>query len=236
MTRLLILPTALVGMLTLSSCGSSDEVSGGPVSPPEPPLETARAEVTRSGDAVVTSRRFDMVIAVPDSGLGVSHVELWARPEAGDWRLEALASDLGSMRVTLPLEGPFGAWEFAAVAVPLHGDPVDQVEEAEATVTVPELVTITDRHGEVWEITHAVRRHGMSLPSWEHGIGRHTLRPIIEPAMSCAGDVDYLDPENLTVVLGLRMEQETRAYKLGDLNDTEVVDDVIGEAHIAVTY
>lgn len=236
MTRLPFLPVLLAGSLAMSSCGSSDEGEAGPVNPLGPVVETARAEVARSGDADVSSRRFDLVITVPDSGLGVRHVELWSRPQAGDWRLDATTDEPGPLRVVVPLEGPFGPWEFAAVAVPLRGDPVDRVDEAEAAVTVPELITITDRHGDVWEITHAVRRHGMSLPGWEHGIGRHTLRPIIEPAMSCPGDVDYLDPDNLTVILGVEMQGQARAYKLGDLNDTEVVDDVIGEAHIAVTY
>jgi hypothetical protein len=236
MTRRLIAPALLAMLLFLSACGSSDDASSDPPGPTEPPLETALAEVIAFPADSTTSRRFDVVVAVPDSGLGVSHVELWARPQAGDWFLEATVNQPGAVRVNLPLEGPFGPWEFAAVAVPLNGDPVDQLAGAEAAVEVPELITITDRHGEVWEITHAVLRHGMSLPGWENGIGRHTLRPIIEPALSCAGDIDYPDPENLAVVLGMVVEGEARAYKLGDLNDTEVVDDIIGETHVAVTY
>jgi len=236
MTRRLLAPALLAMVLFLSACGSSDDASSDPLGPTEPPLETAHAEVVAFPADSTFSRRFDVVVAVPDSGLGVSHAELWARPQTGDWRLEATVNEPGPVRVNLPLEGPFGAWEFAAVAVPLHGDPVDQLDGAEAAVAVPELITITDRHGDVWEITHAVRRHGMSLPGWENGIGRHTLRPIIEPALSCAGDIDFPDPDNLTVVLGMVIEGEARAYKLGDLNDTEVVDDIIGEAHVAVTY
>jgi len=232
----LILPLAL---LLLVACESETrtvvaEDDDSPTAPP--PRETARAEVLGFADDEATSRRLDVSVAVPDSGRGVDHAELWARPQGGTWQLQTVIDSLDPVRVTVPAEGPFGPWEFAAVAVPDSGEPVDVLDAAEATVIIPEPITITDRHGEVWEITHAVHRWGLSVPGWQHGIGRHTLRPIIEPALSCPGDVDYLHPDNLTVVLGVFEGDEARAYKLGDLPDVEVVDDVFAGAHIAVTY
>lgn len=221
--------------LGLTACGTDDSGGESPTAPP-PPQETAQAMVVPFTDDEATSRRLDVAVTVPDSGLGVAHVELWTRPEDGQWTLDQLVDGEAPVRVTLPADGPFGRWEFAAVAVPMDGVPVDTLDTAEAGIDVPEPITITDNHGEVWEITHAVKRYGMSVPGWEEGMGRHTLRPIIDPALSREGDPDYLPPDNLAVVLGVVVGGEARAYKLGDLPDVEVVDDTIQGTHLAVTY
>jgi hypothetical protein len=233
--RIWISIAATVLVLGLTACGTDDSGGESPTAPTLP-RETAQAAVEPFADDEATSRRLDVAVTVPDSGLGVAHVELWARPGGGEWSLDQLVEGEEPVRVTLPADGPFGRWEFAAVAVPTGGAPVDTLGAAEAGIDVPAPITITDNHGEVWEITHAVKRYGMSVPGWEEGMGRHTLRPIIDPALSSEGDPDYLPPDNLAVVLGLVVGGEARAYKLGDLPDVEVVDDTIQGTHLAVTY
>ncbi len=225
-------------LVLLSACSSTDDgTPAGDQSPTDPGTPTAAEAVVQPfPQPEATSRRLDLTVAVPDSGGGLDHVELWRRPAGGDWSLASVVADSLTVRTVIPPDGPFGPWEFAAVAIPRQGAAADTLGAAEASVVVPEPITITDRHGEVWEITHAVLAHGMGLHAWEHGIGRNTLRPIIDPALSCPGDPDYLDPDNLAVVLGLVVGGEPRAYKLGDLPDVEVVDDTVGGVPVAVTY
>ena len=105
-----------------------------------------------------------------------------------------------------------------------------------AACGVPEPNIIFDRQDEAWEITHAVLHYGMSEHAWEFGLGRWTIQPLVDPMMSCPGDPDYPHPDNLSVVFGVHLADEARAYKLGDLNDREVVDDSIGGIPFAVTY
>ena len=47
------------------------------------------------------------------------------------------------------------------------------------------------------------------------------------------GDGEILEGYRL---VGVVVEGEARAYRLGDLNDREVVDDTVAGAHLAVTY
>ena len=220
-------------VVAVAGCGSDGDPSGPDVTGPGDPT-VAEARLEPLADAA-TSRRVDLTVSVPDSGAGLAAVEVWARPEGGDWAL-ATSATTPAVRITIAEAGPFGPWEFAAVAVGADGTREADPDSAEARTRIPDPIYLTDRGGERWEITHAVLRHGLVERLWGHGIGRHAILPLIDPPMSCPGDPDYLDPDNLSLVIGVAHGGEARAYKIGDLNDREVVDDTFGETHLAVTY
>jgi len=88
---------------------------------------------------------------------------------------------------------------------------------------------------------HVKTHHDMVLAitilgGWGHGIGQNAIQPIINPRLRCPGDYNYPGEDELFVVLGVELAGEARAYRLNDMFDSEVVDDTIGDAHIAVTY
>ncbi len=221
-----------MAVVATTGCGGGDSSGADVTGPGESTVAEARLEPL--ADAA-TSRRVDLTVSVPDSGAGVAAVEVWARPQGEDWALAASATT-PTVRVTIEESGPFGPWEFAAVAVGVDGTREAAPDSAEARTRIPEPIYLTDRSGERWEITHAVLRYGMGEHGWGHGIGRHAILPLIDPPMSCPGDPDYLLPDNLSLVIGVSHGGEDRAYKIGDLNDREVVDDTFGETHLAVTY
>jgi len=218
----------------LMGCGQNND----PVVPVTmPPLDpVSGTAIMQSLDSESNSRRLDLTVAVPDSGDGVTAVEIWARPVDGVDTLVATVNDDQPVRFTVPESGPFGSWEFMALALGANGLREHQPFSAETSTNVPEPIYLEDRHGESWEVTNAVLRYGLSLGGWGHGIGRNSIRPVIEPILSCPGDPDYPSPDNLAVILGLHVDGESRAYRVGDLNDREVVDDVIQGTHLAVTY
>jgi len=235
---LLTLPLLFLLAILLISCGSDDPTGPGTDDPPldPPPLEPAGAAVMVPLAEQATSRRFDLQIAVADSGAGIDHVEVWARPVDGTWQTAFTVTDFLPVRFTVPEDGPFGFWEFAAVAVAADGTREEEPALAEAATAVPTPIILFDRQGEPWDITHAVLRYGLAVHSWENGLGRQAIQALIDPAMSSPGDPDYLHPDNLTVIIGVTVDDDSRAYKIGDLNDREVVDDTFVGAHVAVTF
>jgi hypothetical protein len=221
--------------LMLAGCSGSDPVTPSADDPPPSPLGPAVVQVLPLPENA-TSRRFDLQAVVADSGRGVDHIEVWARPAAESWQLALTTTDTTPTRFTVAETGPFGPWEFTARAVAPDGTHTALPETAMTFTNVPEPIYIVDQQGETWEITNAVLRYGMFGSAWEFGLGRWTIAALIDPPHAVPGDPDYPDPNNLAVVFGVHLADEARAYRLGDLNDREVVDDSIAGIPFAVTY
>jgi hypothetical protein len=103
--------------------------------------------------------------------------------------------------------------------------------------TIQKQIVLTDRTGKEWNITHAVRNYGMEARNWGFGLGPFAIRPIIEPRMASPGDPDYPGPDISNVrIIGIEVNGDARAYRVGVLDFHEVVDDVVGGQHVAVTY
>lgn len=58
----------------------------------------------------------------------------------------------------------------------------------------------------------------------------------LEPDLLCPGDPTYPNSNQIFVGLGVAVASQARAYRLNDRFDTEVADDTIGDAQVAVTY
>lgn len=97
-------------------------------------------------------------------------------------------------------------------------------------------VTITDRAGHVWDISAAVYKYGFEADQFDYGLGVNVIRPINGPSFLASGDDGYPDAGEDFPLVGVERGGEARAYPIGILTSHEIVNDVIGDAHLAVSY
>ena len=99
-----------------------------------------------------------------------------------------------------------------------------------------ESVIITDRTGKEWDITHAVNHYDFDPERFQFGLGPYAIRPILDPVLLFPGQPGYPDDEATFRVVGVEIGGDVRAYRLSVLSRHEVVDEVFGGVHVAVTY
>ena len=109
-------------------------------------------------------------------------------------------------------------------------------DESDEAFAIENKIVIVDRTGKSWDITHAVRKYGMVALNWNFGLGPNAIKPIINPRFHEPGDPEYPGPSDRLRVLGLSIDGDTRAYPVWVLSSHEVVNDVVGGQHVAVTY
>jgi len=103
-------------------------------------------------------------------------------------------------------------------------------------ISVPEKVVLTDQTGKKWDITTAVHKYGFEVERFEFGLGPDAIKPLIEPEMLSPGDAGYPSDDDVFLVIGVSIGGDDRAYGKMDLTKSEVVDEYIGGAPVAVTY
>ena len=99
-----------------------------------------------------------------------------------------------------------------------------------------ESVTITDRTGKVWDVTHARDHYGFMPEKFQFGLGPRAIRPIMNPVMLMPGELGYPPDISEFFILGTRLSDSARAYSIGHLSRHEVVNEQFGDAHVAVAY
>lgn len=193
-----------------------------------PPANTVLTELKDEQ----TSLLFTFEAAADDQDSGVNEIELWFGPAGEDPTLYGVfPPGLISVQAT---QG--GIHELTPYAIDAAGNRQDPGTITVFPTLVPEPIILTDRRGEDWDITAAVLEFRMAEEYWGHGIGRHSIRPIIDPFMIGPEDPLYPDPENLVEILAVNYNDDRRAYKMGDLPNREVVNDVVGGIPIAACY
>ena len=96
---------------------------------------------------------------------------------------------------------------------------------------------IVDRTGRSWNITHAVTKYGFDPDGFQFGLGVNAIPPILSPEMVCEGEAGYpLPSQKNMLVMGVNLNDSRRAYPMRVLARHEVVDEVFGDAHVAVAY
>jgi len=179
-----------------------------------------------------TSLLFDVEVTAEDAISGVVAINLWFRKNAGEWQLHGpVEAGITSFQTD---EG--GPHEFIAVATDIVGNEQEMPAEAQAETLVPEQIILVDGLGFEWDVTNAVLKHHIQLSFWAHGIGRNTIRPVIDPVMAHEGDVGFPSPTSLQSVIAINYDGDKRAYSIGLLSSREVADDVVNGVPIAVTY
>ena len=179
-----------------------------------------------------TSLLFWFQLSGTDELSGIAEIELWFGLEGEE---PALYGSFPGGQVTFQaLQG--GNHEFIALAVDAAGNRQDMGAAVTVVTIVPEPIIIIDRQNEEFDITAAVLEYNMAAQFWEFGLGRYTIRPIIDPWMIGPAHRDYPLDTNTAEILGVAYEEDGRAYLIGDIRNREVVDDVVNGVPIAVCY
>jgi len=110
------------------------------------------------------------------------------------------------------------------------------VEEVSVVEGERDRVVITDVKGETWDITTAAYDYGMAPEKFDHGLGKDAIVPLDNPPMLSPGDRGYPTDDATFLIVGTVVGDDIRAYGKLDIIRNEVVDEVIGGAHLAVTY
>lgn len=97
-------------------------------------------------------------------------------------------------------------------------------------------ITIRDRTGKVWDITHAVQKYNMTADGFQFGLGPNAIQPINNPRFFAPGDAGYPDPNSTFLIIGIRLNGDARAYPISVMDVHEVANDVIGGLPVAVGY
>lgn len=179
-----------------------------------------------------TSLLFTFVLSASDETSGIRNVELWVGVDGIEPRF---FQSFPPGEVSFQATGG-GVHEFVLVAVDGAGNRQDPTIEPAGSTIVPEPIIITDLRGEDFDITSAVLEYRMAVTYWEYGVGRFTIRPLIDPLMIGPGALGYPPDANTSEILGLQFEDDVRAYLVGDIRNREVVDDVVNGIPVAVIY
>jgi hypothetical protein len=178
------------------------------------------------------SLRFAVDFEAEDTGAGVVETELWVRHEEEQEFVRLGSYESGPVNY---VAARGGRHEFRTIA----RDAVDNVESKPAGdgwTLVPEPVILIDRNDKQWDITNAALRYGMVARRWGHGIGQHSIPPVIDPRLVGPGEPGYPADDERFEILGVAIDGEAHAYRMGDLPNREVVDDVVGGVPIAACY
>ena len=97
-------------------------------------------------------------------------------------------------------------------------------------------IILTDRRGESWDITDAVRDFGFDRHYFEYGIGRHAIPPINAPQMAKIGDRDFPPNSSDHQVISLQIKGENRSYPIRELTRHEIVNESVGSTQAAIAY
>ena len=100
-------------------------------------------------------------------------------------------------------------------------------------------VTITDRTGREWDVTHARDVYGMNTDYFNYGLGIGAISSVDDPTVLEQGDSGYPNSDSRITVFGVNHNGEQRAYSVTALGRHEVFNDIfLGESnqYVAVAY
>ncbi len=127
----------------------------------------------------------------------------------------------------------FAALAASALALLAGGCSTDRVTVTEFP---RDPVVLVDQDGLETDISYAVYELGMEVDRFEFGLGVDAIQPLIQPRLVGPGHPAFPPPDATFLVVGTEIDGDARAYGMFDIRRNEVVDEVIGGAHVAVTY
>ncbi len=99
-----------------------------------------------------------------------------------------------------------------------------------------ERITITDRTGKVWDITHAVKRYGFEPDKFQYGLGPFSIRPLISPDFLSPGEPNYPGDQEAFLMIGADLFGVVRAYPIRIMSQYEVSNEKYNGHFVAVAY
>jgi len=106
-------------------------------------------------------------------------------------------------------------------------------------ITILEPVTIIDRAGREWDVTHAYHVYGMDPEFFNFGLGIGVINSVDEPEVLVNGDPAYPDPSWDEEIFGVDYNGEQRAYSVTEISSHEVFNEIYPgqtNTHVAVTF
>ncbi len=101
----------------------------------------------------------------------------------------------------------------------------------------PDTVSIVDRTGKEWDVSMGVHLYGMNPEYFNFGVGPDAFPPIWFPDFLLPGDSGYPAPDSTFGVLGVIIDQESRAYRKRWLSGHEVANDIFFDSvAVMATY
>jgi Protein of unknown function (DUF3179) len=122
----------------------------------------------------------------------------------------------------------------AAFVIAIAMAPACDISDTSVHETPVQRVILKDQEGKWWDITQAVVRYGFDPNRFRYGLGPFTVTPIVLPEMAAPGDSGYPDPGAAFTVVGIGGTADPRAYRVEDMLDIEIVDDIVNGAPVAV--
>ena len=113
---------------------------------------------------------------------------------------------------------------------------MEERKDSSSTDQGPGPIYLTDRNGERFDITYAVKKYGMSRNGFEHGIGKNTIRPLDHPGMIAPGEMAYPNARDDAWIIGAEIDGDVRSYPIRPLARHEIVNETIGQTQAAVAY
>lgn len=223
-----LLASALLVLAAFAGCGTDSTVE------PEPQPRDTTAPVAEIAPLAPsqTSLLFLIDGEVTDEGSGVAFIDLQVQQPDSAWvEVGRHAGFPVSYQATRS-----GHHAFRAVATDSAGNRQDPAQAVVRVTEVPEPIIIVDLTGEEFDITNAVLRYNIAVSGFDHGLGRNTIRPIIDPQFIDPGQPGYPEPENLADIMAVDFGGQQRAYPIGVLPNREVVNDEVAGVHLAATY
>ncbi len=98
------------------------------------------------------------------------------------------------------------------------------------------IISITDRTGKSWDISHGVNELDLDPERFQFGLGPHAIEPINDPSMLSPGDPGYPRRSSSQRVVGVVRGGEARAYPISVLRRREIANDSIAGEALAVGY
>lgn len=224
--------TTLIILASLSSWWGCQSETTAPDPGPLPLDTTAPIATILPLDQEQLSLQFDLAFSAEDGASGVAAVEVFVRTPDQTWT--SLGFHNQSPLTFVALED--GPHSFYCVAEDSAGNRMQTPDVAQAETIVPVPIIITDLQGEEFDITNAVLRYFMSVNGWGHGLGRHAIPPVNDPQFYVPGQIGYPDSDNTVEVMAMAIDGDAHAYAIGDINNREVVNDVVGGVHLSATY
>ncbi len=99
-----------------------------------------------------------------------------------------------------------------------------------------DTITIVDRTGKEWDITHAVSKYGMDPERFNFGLGPEAFPLIIEPDFICEGEDGYPSPTHSERILGASVNNVDKAFSIQIMSRHEAINDRFGAYPILVGY
>lgn len=113
---------------------------------------------------------------------------------------------------------------------------VGSCSETSIVETPLDRIILLDQDARQWDITQAVYRYGFDPDRFLFGLGAFVVRPLIEPTVAAPGDSAYPGPAETFSVVGVAVGAVSRAYRITDIQSSEVVDDVIAGVPLAIFH